>query len=114
MSIENLNNTQIGHSLGIAYLSDITAGVSGVASLTVDTDVLTGAVVLESSDSSVSITVDGQNIDLTVAGGEGGVASIGYDNGGTPAVLTGAITLSSGDDSVLISTGVVTNQINFK
>lgn len=113
MSVSSLDNPAIGHKFGLAYLSDVVVA-GGVTSITVDTDELSGAVVLESSDSSVSITVDGQNIDLSVAGGGGGVASIGYDNGGTPALLTGAITLASGDSSVQISSGILANQINLQ
>lgn len=59
MSVSSLENKQIGHKFGLAYLSDIDVA-GGVSSLGYDNDgtpaLLTGAITLSSGDSSVNIS----------------------------------------------------------
>lgn len=64
MSVSQLSDKNVGNSLGLAYLSDIVAG-GGVASINYINGatpvLLTGAVNLQSADSSVLISSGGAN-----------------------------------------------------
>lgn len=75
------------------------SGGAGVSSL----NSLTGAIDLISSDSSITINPSGSSIDLTTAGGGGGITSINTD---TTAAQT-LVTASTGTDFTITTTSGV-------